>query len=125
MCSSVSPFTPKFSASVQFWQDVSTFTSKCRESCQTHFSDLLNLHLKTMHGLAPNWPIVPWLIDIFRRVAVPPHKCCHEDLHQHAITSVPEFFATLYDRLYSAALPRHRMHAPEALTHICHSCRIF
>ena len=57
-----------------------------------HFSDLLKLHLKTMHGLAPNWPIVPWLIDIFRRVAVPPHKCCHEDLHQHAITSVPEIF---------------------------------
>ena len=72
MGSTESAFIARFPALPQFWQDVGTLTSKCHERCQTHFSDLLNLHLKAMHGLAPNWPIIPWLIQVIRDVAVPP-----------------------------------------------------
>ena len=63
-----------------------------------HFSDLFNAHLKTMHGLSPNWPVIPWLMYVFRDVAVPPHKCRYEDLHQPSLPFT-NLLAALYDRL--------------------------
>ena len=92
------------------------FHNNCQERSDIHFSDLLNMHMKTMHGLAPNRPILPWLIYVFRDVAVPPHKCRHKDLHQPSFT---DLLAALYDRINSPALPKVRVHAPEALTLYC------
>lgn len=68
----------------QLWQKVATFTSKCQESPHVHSSNFLNAHLKAMHGLSPNRPIAPWLIQVLRDVAVTPHKCSHKDLRQHS-----------------------------------------
>ena len=74
------------------------FHNNCQERSHIHFSDLSNVHLKTMHGLAPNWPVVPWLMYVFRDVAVPPHKCRYEDLHQPSLPFT-NLLAALYDRL--------------------------